>query len=170
MRRKEQISKEMFVRAYDELSDALFRHAFFRVSDREVALDIVQNAFMKTWQHIIKGEEVRSLKPFLYRVVGNLVIDYYRKSKSESLDSLLEDGFDPTTSQGGSEEMAMSAEVSLALKSLESLPEQDRSIITLRFVDGLSIEDISKFLNKSENAVSVSLHRAVEKAKKNFNS
>lgn len=169
MQRKDQISNEMFSSAYDELSDSLFRHAFFRVSDREVALDIVQNAFMKTWQHISKGEEIRSLKPFLYRVVGNLVIDYYRKSKSESLDSLLDEGFDPTGSDADKEEVMNDAEVSLALKALESLPEPDRNIITLRFVDGLSITDISKFLGKTENAVSVSLHRAIEKAKKIFN-
>ena len=123
---------------------------------------------MKTWQHISKGEEVRSLKPFLYRVVGNLVIDYYRKSKSESLDSLLDEGFDPTGSDDSKDAMELDAEVSLVLKALEVLPESDRNIITLRYVDGLSITDISKFLGKTENAVSVNLHRAVDRAKKIF--
>src|SRR3989344_2664527 len=80
-----------FLEAFQEYSDALFRHAFFRLSDREKALDAAQDAFLKTWDFIQGGGEVKNFKSFLYRVLHNLIIDEYRKSRPDSLDVLLEE-------------------------------------------------------------------------------
>jgi len=118
MNREHSIHQKDFLKAYDELSDALFRHSFFRVSNKEVALDMVQDAFMKTWNHIVGGKIIENYKAFLYHVMNNLIIDYYRKSKSSSLDVLLDDGFDPGDTTVNIEQ---SAEVSLLIRSLHKL-------------------------------------------------
>lgn len=161
--KKRDIQEKEFIAAYGELSDALFRHSFFRVSNREVALDLVQDAFMKTWNHISLGNEIDNLKSFLYRVINNLIIDYYRKTKSSSLDNLLEEGFDP---QGdGQDSIVESAEISIVKKGIALLPEKDREVVVMRYVDGLTLQEIAQTLNETENAVSVRLHRALKKAK-----
>jgi len=161
--KKSDIQEKQFTEAFESLSDALFRHSFFRVSNREVALDLVQETFMKTWNHISIGNEIENIKAFLYRVVNNLIIDYYRKSKSSSLDNLLDGGFDP---QGdGADSIVASSEISLIKKGLSFLPEKDREVIVMRYVDGLSLQEISRTLEESENAISVRLHRALKKAK-----
>ena len=76
---------EAFTKAYDELSDAIFRHCWFRIGDRERAKDLMQETFTKSWQYISRGEKVDNLKAFLYRVANNLIIDEYRKKKELSL-------------------------------------------------------------------------------------
>lgn len=160
---KKNFQEQDFLKAYDELSDVLFRHSFFRVSNREVALDMVQETFLKTWNHMSQGNSIQNMRSFLYRVMNNLIIDYYRKSKSFSLDSLLDDGFDVADS--GHEGIFESAEISQIKKAIKTLPENERHIITLRYIDGLSIQEISELLNESENSISVRIHRALKKVK-----
>ena len=48
-------TKQAFIALYDELSSAIFRHCFFRLSSRERALEISQEAFLKVWEYFDKG-------------------------------------------------------------------------------------------------------------------
>jgi RNA polymerase sigma-70 factor (ECF subfamily) len=89
-----------FIRAYDENADALFRQCFFKVHDREIAKDILQDTFARTWDYSTKGNTILNMRAFLYRTMNNLVVDYYRKKKAVSLDSLEEDGFNPVAPEG----------------------------------------------------------------------
>ena len=51
------VEKE-FLAAYDEHSDALFRHCLIRVRDRDTAKDIVQEAFSRTWVYLSEGKKI----------------------------------------------------------------------------------------------------------------
>lgn len=160
------ISKEKeveFIASFESFSDALFRHSFFRVSQREIALDLVQDTFTKTWNHIVRGGDIQNMKSFLYQVMNNLIIDYYRKHKSSSLDILIEDGFDP--SEEGGVAIIQNAEIENIKKSLSGLSEKDQEVIVMRYIDGLSLKEISDIIKESENVVSVRIHRATEKLK-----
>ncbi|TSC60928.1 MAG: RNA polymerase sigma-70 factor, ECF subfamily [Parcubacteria group bacterium Gr01-1014_107] len=154
-------AKREFIKAYDELADSLFRHCFFKVSDREKAKDLVQETFLRTWEYLMKRGEIANLKAFLYKVANNLVIDYYRKAKDFSLDSLQEEGFDPVSS--GGEEIMVQAEYAQVTKALKSLDPKDREIIVMRFLNGLSPKEIGEILEVSENVVSVRLNRALKR-------
>jgi DNA-directed RNA polymerase specialized sigma24 family protein len=70
-----------FIALYDEMADQLFRHCFFKLSNRELALDLVQETFSRTWEYISSGKEVNNIKGFLFKVANNLIIDEYRKKK-----------------------------------------------------------------------------------------
>jgi len=155
-------TKREFEEAYDQFADALFRHCFFKVSDREKAKDLVQETFIKTWNYLASGKEVRNIKTFLYKVAGNLIIDHYRKVKDFSLDQLTEKGFD--FSKTG-DEIVNSAEYSRVLSFLAELEEKYREVIVWRFIDGLSPKEIAEIVGVSENVVSVRLNRAVKKLK-----
>ena len=161
-----------FREAFETYADGLFRHAYFRLSDRERAYDLVQDAFLKTWDHVSRGEEVRNYKAFLYRILHNLIIDEYRKKKSGSLDALLEDETRAASTEAlmaeGSLEEAMGtlderALVEQVLSKLPLLPPPYREILTLRYVDGLEIGDIASMLSITENVVSVRIFRALSK-------
>jgi RNA polymerase sigma-70 factor (ECF subfamily) len=72
-----QKSKE-FIGAYDQWAEKLFRFAYYKVSSRELAQDLVSQTFLKTWDYLGRGNEVRDWRLFLYRTLKNLIIDYYR--------------------------------------------------------------------------------------------
>lgn len=158
--------KKRFETAYEEHADALFRHAFFKVSNRELAKDLLQETFTKTWVYVSKGNEIENIKAFLYRTLNNLIIDEYRKKKSISLEVIEEDGFQFSIDDTKMLEMKIDGEQ--AIKLLQKLPDNYRDVIFMRFVDELELSEIAQMLGESENAVSVRIHRGLKKLKEIF--
>ncbi len=156
-----------FLKAFDEYGDALFRHAFLRVSDREKAMDLVHDAYTKVWSYLREGYQIDSFRPFLYKVLNNLIIDEYRKRKEASLDALLEiEGVDEGSfeelSESSAEMLAATLDGRKAFELLEELPPQYREVIIYRFVDQLGPREISELIEESENVVSVRIHRGLK--------
>lgn len=166
--------EEAFNTAYDDYADALFRHCSFRISDRERAVDIVQETFMKTWDSLRNGTEIKNWKAFLFRVLNNLIIDEYRKKKSSSLDSLLEqEGVTDGTftdlhadlSLEILEKDAQAEQVHLLETAFKTLPDSYTQLLLLRYTDGLPIKEVANILHETENVVSVRIHRALHRLK-----
>lgn len=165
--------EQAFLQAFDEHAGALFRHCFFRISDRERAVEIVQDAFTRTWDYIVKGNEVEEFKPFLFRTLNHLIIDEYRTKKVESLDALLDDADVPEGSfeelrTGGREEVEIAFDASLVSGLLERMPEKYREVILLRYMEGMLPQEIANLTDQSVNVVSVRIHRGIEWLRKNI--
>lgn len=154
---------ERFLKAYEDFSDAIFRHCYFRVSNRERAKDIMQETFLKVWAYIAEGNRIEHMKAFLYRVANNMVIDEYKKKKTYSLEKLQEQGFEPGIDERS--RIEHSIEVKQVMKFIEALPNDDRDLFIMRYIDDLGPKEISALLNETENAVSVRLHRGLKKLK-----
>lgn len=162
--------EERFLKSFDEYADALFRHAVYRLSDRERAIELVHDTFTKAWMYIRGGHEIETYKPFLYKIMNNLIIDEYRRKKESSLDSLLEkEGIDEGTfaelHEGSIEEITFTLDARKASELIGELPEVYREVLTLRFIDGLGPKEISELIEETENVVSVRIHRALKTLK-----
>ncbi|NCT01701.1 RNA polymerase sigma factor [Candidatus Parcubacteria bacterium] len=156
-----------FLKAFDEYNDVLFRHASLRINNREKAIDLVHDTFTKVWSYIRDGYAIDSFRPFLYKVLNNLIIDEYRKQKETSLDALLEiEGVDEGSfdelSESTVEQLAATIDGQKAFELLEQLPEQYRDVIIYRFIDQLGPKEISELIEESENVVSVRIHRGLK--------
>ncbi|MBP6856623.1 MAG: sigma-70 family RNA polymerase sigma factor [Candidatus Pacebacteria bacterium] len=159
----DKISKQ-FLDAYDKYADDLFRHVIFRVSDKEAAKELLQETFMKTWEYMKKGNKVDEIRPFLYRVLHNQLIDYLRKRKPQvSLDELSEDGFD--IAHGGRKEEESRIDAKKLLVLLDELDESYRNVLVMRYVDDMTIQEIAELTGDQPNSISVRLHRALKKLK-----
>lgn len=156
-------AEEQFLKAYDELADPVFRHCYFRVSDREKAKDLMQEAFTKTWIHICNGGKIENIRAFVYKVANNLIIDHYRKKKDDSLDTLQADGFDPGFDDR--EKLFSSLDAKEALAAIQKLDELYREAVMMRYIDELSPKEIAGVLGVTENVVSVRIHRGLKKLK-----
>lgn len=77
--------EKLLIEAYDAYADAIFRHCYFRVFSRERAKELMQETFLRAWDQMVKGEEIRHMRGFLYRVANNLIIDESRKKRSNRL-------------------------------------------------------------------------------------
>lgn len=163
--------EERFLAAYDEYNDALFRHAYLRVSDRDRAIDIVHDTYTKVWTYVRNGHEIEQFRPFLYKVLNNLIIDSYRKKRESSLEALFEkDGVDEGTfdelSETTVESLAATIDGRQAFTLLDTLTDEYREVIILRFVDGLGPKEIASLIEESENTVSVRIHRGLAQLRK----
>jgi RNA polymerase sigma factor (sigma-70 family) len=157
--------EEKFLAAYDAHADAIYRHIYFRVYSDARAEELVQETFMKTWDYIKDGKRVDNLRAFLYRVATNLVVDDFRKKKEASLDAMLEesDAHEPRTD--GRTETERNVLLHDVLETLKKLPEDEREILTLRYVDDLDPKDIALILDITANNASVRLNRAMQSLK-----
>ncbi len=159
---KAPIEKE-FIEACEMHSDALFRYCFFKISDRELAKDLVQETFMKTWNYLAKGEQVDNIRAFFYKILSNLIIDEYRKKKPLSLDTLTEEkGFDEK------EILENNIDAQKALLLLNDIGDMYKDMIMMRYVEELSLKEIAEITGESENTIAVKIHRGLKKVKELF--
>src|SRR3989344_5246570 len=79
-----------FLDAYQQYADAIYRHCYFRVYNKDLAEDLTQETFIKTWKYLSEGKEVKNIKAFLYRVAVNLIIDHSRKKTALVMDDIKE--------------------------------------------------------------------------------
>ena len=159
--------EERFLKAFEEYSDALFRHAAMRISDRERSIDVVHDTFTKVWTYVRNGHDIENYRPFLYKVLNNLIIDEYRKQKESSLDALLEregvnEGSFPELSESSVEALAATIDVKQAFELIGKLPDVYREVLIMRFVDGLGPREMSTLIEESENVISVRIHRGLK--------
>jgi RNA polymerase sigma factor (sigma-70 family) len=155
--------KESFLAAFDTYSDAIFRFCLVKTSNKELSEDLTQETFMRFWQALRDGKQMSNERSFLYTIANNLVIDWYRKKKSSSLDVLEEGGFEARDTDVTDPETH--ASVTQILAAVEDLEERDKEVILLRFVEGIEPKDIADILGETANAVSVRLNRALGKVK-----
>jgi len=163
--------EDRFLKAFEDYSDALFRHASIRISDKERAIDIVHDTFTKVWSYVRSGHQIDSYRSFLYKVLNNLIIDEYRKRKELSLDAMLavegvDEGSFPELQESTMEALAATIDGQKAFALVGELPDEYREVIILRFVDGLGPREISDLIEESENVVSVRIHRGLKLLRK----
>ena len=159
--------EEEFLQAYDQYADAIFRHCYFRVFDRERGKDLMQDTFMRAWEYIAKGEKVLNMRAFLYRVANNLIVDEARKKKEASLEKLQEEGFDPSTDD--TQHWKNRIDSDRVLESLVHIDESYRSILVMRFVNDLSPSEIAEITGESANTISVRIYRGLKQLRSHIN-
>ena len=164
-------TEKEFEKAFEAHADELFRHASLRLPERERAVELVQETFTRVWEYVVKGSEVREYRAFLFRTLRHLIIDEYRKKKTVSLEGMMQEDDEsvermlPTDDSNTLEAATLRFEGSQVLAQVARLPDAYREVILLRFVEGMSPQEIAMVLSESENVVSVRIHRGLKKLK-----
>lgn len=154
-----------FTKVYDLFIERIYRFIFFKVRTKEDAQDLTSEVFLKAWRYIHDGKPIESLNAFLYQIARNSVIDYYRKKNNDSVtvdDEVL-------VQVPGNELDILVRQVDAHVdmkrinKALSSMKEEYRDVIILRYIEQLSIKEVSKVLGKTPSNVKVLAHRALKK-------
>ncbi|MDO8516233.1 MAG: RNA polymerase sigma factor [bacterium] len=149
--------------AYHDYEKGPLLYSLFKLRDREMGEDLVQETFLKTWSYLVKGGRVDVMKAFLYHVLNNLIVDEYRKHKTVSLNVLLEKGYEPPA--GHPEHAFNILDGKTAVLLIAKLPVKYQKIMHMRYVRDLSLTEISLITKQSKNTVAVQVHRGLEKLK-----
>ena len=159
-----------FTKLYDDESDAVFRFCLLRISDRETALDIMQDTFMRFWDTFSRDEKgVQNHRAFLFTIARNRIIDWYRKKKSLSLDSLTEKAgtegelFKDTKPTHNIE---MTYEAKALMEKIQAIDPLYQQAVYFRFIEGLEPKEIAAIIGQSVNVVSVRIHRGIRQLRK----
>lgn len=146
--------KTFFEASIWPLKNKLYRMAYLWVKDRDVAQDLLQTVFEKSWRYQEQLQNMENPTGWLVRSLKNESLQHFRKAQRiEPLGNL-----EPEAIETGEE--GRSEEVKQVFAFLESLPEKQREIFQLREVEGLTYEEIAEYLEISMEQVKVNLHRA----------
>ncbi len=161
--KKEAKQRAVLTLAHQTHEKALNSHAFFKIHNHAIGEDMVQETFMKTWVYLAKGGKIDTMKAFLYHILNNLIVDEYRKRKNASLEVLIEKGYEPSTDT--SERMFNMIDGKTAILLIARLPLAYQKVMRMRYVQDLSLAEMSLITGKSKNSMAVQVHRGLEKLK-----
>ncbi|MFA6177891.1 MAG: sigma-70 family RNA polymerase sigma factor [Candidatus Paceibacterota bacterium] len=157
--------EKIFEKAYADNIDGLFRFVLYKVSDKEQAIDIVEDVYLRFWQTLQK-EKVEEIRAYLYKIARNLVIDWYKKKKSIPLQSFK--GEESENSElyldmftGNLVGIDVMLEVKIVIEKIASLEPIYREAVYLRFVEEMTPKEIAAVLGESTNVISVRINRGL---------
>jgi RNA polymerase sigma factor (sigma-70 family) len=153
------------VRKYQE---RLYWHIRRLVIQHEDSNDILQNVFIKVWQNLGNFREEANLYTWLYRIATNESLNWIEQQKRRSSVSLSDtESFlaERLVAQKGFD--ANKTEWKLQ-QAIQSLPEKQRVVFTLRYYDEMPYEEMSAVLETSVGALKASYHHAVKKVEEHL--
>ena len=134
----------------------VFNYLLRLVRNREDALDLSQEAFLKAYQNLGKLEDAGRFGPWLYRIAHNEAFSLLRKRKPEG------DAEPPPTGEARSFRM-FPIELTLAVKSaLARLDPDQREAVILKIYQGFKFEEIAEVLSCPVSTVKSRLYTALD--------
>lgn len=155
--------RALFDVAHHDYEKGLNKYAFFKTNDHSIGENLVQDTFMKTWIYLVKKGKIDMMKTFLYHILNNLIVDQYRKHKTSSLDSLTEKGFDPSFEDHKRLFDILDGKAATLL--IGQLPVIYQKVVRMRYVQNLSLKEMSLITGQSKSTLAVQAHRGFEKLK-----
>jgi len=150
---------EALGQVYDSYHLRIYRYIYARVGNSSLAEDLTAEVFTRMLEAIRSKRAWReSLSGWLYRIAHNLVVDYYRRRPREGL---------PLNERlvAGQETPSVVVEGKLQETSLReaiaSLTEEQQQVVTLKFIEGLTNNEVARLLGKTEGAVKALQYRAL---------
>lgn len=165
---------ESFSALVELYQERAVRAAWSVVGNLEDARDIAQDAFVKAYEHLGRFDGRSGFYTWFYRILLNTAKDFLRRQKTRKTFSFWfgrgEDGeeaeFDPPSSALGSREEVDSRALGQATAvALEKLPERQREVFMLRYLEGMDLQAIADATGTSLGAAKANLWQAVQKMK-----
>lgn len=139
------------------MRDKIFRFARSIVKDEEEARDITQDIFERLWVRRVSLGEYVHLEGFVMKSVRNLCLDRIRSRnlRAGKLDSIKND-----SPQAATLEVESIDTIKLVESVMQTLPEQQKTAMHLRDIEGMEIDDICGIMGAESATVRVWLSRA----------
>ncbi|MBK7888002.1 MAG: sigma-70 family RNA polymerase sigma factor [Bacteroidetes bacterium] len=144
----------------------VYGHVRRMVIDHDDANDLIQNTFIKVWQHLDGFREDSQLYTWIYRIATNECLGFLKQKRKRF--------FLPIGDVEGELSQKLVQDRPMDVNKLElklqqailSLPEKQRTVFNLRYYDNMKYEEMSEVLGTSVGALKASYHHAVAKVEK----
>lgn len=155
-------------------NDKIYHLAYRMLGNSHEAEDVSQETFLRVYTNLERYDDKYKFSTWVYRIATNLCIDRIRKKKADfSLDDNWnsEEEMDlyskiPNYSKSPEDEVISNEEQEILQNAISNLPPKYRAIMTLRYVNDLSVQEIGDITNLSKATVKTRLHRGREYLRK----
>ena len=147
---------------YDQYVERIYAYIYHRVGQADLAEDLTGQVFMRMLEAVRTGRGWRtSFSGWLFRIAHNLVIDHYRRKHRATLVDI--DDAEPVQAQAGDPVRSVENqyERERLRTALAKLTEEQSQVISLRFLEDLSIAEVAAIMEKTEGAVKALQYRAI---------
>ncbi|MCD9025689.1 RNA polymerase sigma factor SigW [Cohnella silvisoli] len=159
-----------FAEIVDLYKDKLYHLAYRMTGNRQEAEDVVQEAFLRVYKNLDRYDENQKFSTWIYRIATNLSIDRLRKRRAiysldaESSDHEGLDGYAmlPSDDRTPESELLLSETQRLIHEAIATLPVKYKSVMILRYLQDLSLQEISDVLDMPVTTVKTRVHRGRE--------
>lgn len=154
----------------------VYGFAFHYVGDDEVAADIAQDVFLKTWKNIKRFDQKRKFKTWIFEIAKNTALDHLKKKKAVTFSKL-----SPDLGEGIQFEETLTEDLPLPDEILEEkmtrerleaaialLPPDYRAVLVLRYHDQLNFQEVAEVLGKPLNTIKSQYRRALVQLRHNL--
>ena len=152
-RTNEEVVEEVILEQYNQY----YRLAYSYVHNEADAEDIVQNGAYKALRSSKTLRNPEYAKTWIYRIMLNEIFNFLRQHKAESYEYMQEE-------MGIEAEYVEDTYIDIDLqRALDSLPEQDKAVVIMKFFEDKKLEEIADILNENTNTIKSRLYRSMKK-------
>jgi len=162
-------SPEHFGELYGRYSDKVYSKCLSLLKNEAAAQDAAQDIFLKIFLNLAKFNKKSRFSTWVYSITYNYCIDHLRRKKKEK--TVLtddENDKDPVMEEIDDKEI-LEMEIERLSFILDKIPEDDKSVLLMKYQADMSIKEISEAFDKSESAIKMKLKRAKNKVRKLYN-
>ncbi|MFI5274873.1 MAG: sigma-70 family RNA polymerase sigma factor [Ktedonobacterales bacterium] len=155
---------EAFTALYGLYFDRIYRYVRMRVGNQPDAEDLTATVFLRAWHAIDRftPRHQASFAGWLFKLAHSLVVDSYRRVRDAvSLDDGLATGLNERLPSAEAE-LEWRLTIAELHQALKALTDEQREVVALRFVEGLSAREVGDIMGKPEGAVRGMQFRAIE--------
>ena len=153
--------------AFDEImiryERQIYRVCYRFVDNREDAMDLAQEVFIKAFEHLPTFRRESTLKTWLYRIAMNHCINHVKKNRQEFVEISEYTGSVRASAQSQLEDQEQREHFRRLVKQL---PPKQKAILELRINEQLSYDEIAKISGRSISTIKASVFFALEKLRK----
>lgn len=150
-------SPEAWSLIYERYFTRIYTYVYYRLRNRELAEDLASQVFVEALSGIGRYRYTgRPLLAWLYRIAHNITVDHIRRASRDPARQAL-----PEEIHGGDSTEAL-AEKTDIFQALERLRPEQQQVVILRFMEGLTSNEVASVMRKSEAAVKALQVRALQ--------
>lgn len=166
--------RNAFAELVELYKDKIFHLAYRMLNNKQEAEDAVQETFLRVYTNLHRYDEYQKFSTWIFRIGTNLCIDKLRRRKQTySLDAEMTDGEGndyyamlPSDEDTPEKQLIVSETQAQIHRAIETLPEKYKSVVILRYLQDMSLQEISDVLDMPVTTIKTRVHRGREYLRK----
>ncbi|MDD9267059.1 RNA polymerase sigma factor SigW [Paenibacillus sp. GCM10023248] len=166
--------RNAFAELVELYKDKIFHLAYRMLNNKQEAEDAVQETFLRVYTNLHRYDENQKFSTWIFRIGTNLCIDKLRRRKNTySLDAEMPDGEGndyyamlPSNEDTPEKQIMVSETQEQIRRAIATLPEKYKSIVVLRYLQDMSLQEISEVLDMPVTTIKTRVHRGREYLRK----
>lgn len=157
-----QVAREILIEYIKENQDKLYKIAYTYTKNKDLSLDIVQEAVTKALENIHKLKQEEFVKTWFYRILINEALQSVKRNKKHIEYELIDN---EAYYHGDEENIVENIDI---YNKIEKLNNKLKTVIILRFFENLKIEEIAVITKTNTNTVKSRLYKGLNEIKKEY--